>query len=456
MITIIAPLSFEEDRRYIIEVFFDDILGVEHELLFSHRQDWLIQVPDSGEIILPDVFFENAGKQWLSFQSLPKQPLEWWWRLHERGLNSGDEDEIPIIYGQKDHFSLTDQEIRLPIDIFGSAFFMLTRYEEVVKPERDEHDRFSVASSLAFQEGFLHRPVVNGYAELLWSALKRLAPSLNRRERSFRVLPTHDVDEAVSYHLHSLKRLILVIGADILKRKSPAAALKHAREFYLVRKGRQLDPVDTFDWIMKESENAGLKSAFYFKTAKNGPFDDPYLISDPRVQSTMDKIHARGHEIGFHPGYETAFDKRIWEEEYCSLKSALPANFRLHGGRQHYLRFSVPETLRIWSASELVYDSSLGYADHPGFRCGICYPFPLFDVCTHRQLDVFERPLIMMERSVIDDDYLGMGMNQISLDYMLSLKERCKIFNGDFIFLWHNNNLTSDIEKELYRALLNG
>src|SRR5205823_4239631 len=76
----------------------------------------------------------------------------------------------------------------------GGAFFLLTRYEEEVLTERDEHGRFPAALSLAARERFLDRPLVNEYAELLWRELRLLWPRLDRRRREFRLLPSHDVD----------------------------------------------------------------------------------------------------------------------------------------------------------------------------------------------------------------------------------------------------------------------
>ena len=39
-----------------------------------------------------------------------------------------------------------DVSIRLPIDIFGAAFFMLSRYEEAVLPDRNHHERFTATA----------------------------------------------------------------------------------------------------------------------------------------------------------------------------------------------------------------------------------------------------------------------------------------------------------------------
>ena len=39
------------------------------------------------------------------------------------------------------------------------------------------------------------------------------------------------------------------------------------------------------------------------------------------------------------------------------------------------------------------FDSTLSYADKEGFRCGVCYDFPVFDFLERRQLKLREFPL---------------------------------------------------------------
>jgi len=77
------------------------------------------------------------------------------------------------------------------------------------------------------------------------------------------------------------------------------------------------------------------------------------------------------------------------------------------GGRQHYLRWKLPITWRNWADAGLNYDSTLSFADHAGFRCGICYEYPVYDLKQRKQLKLTERPLIVMEDSVLGEQYMG-------------------------------------------------
>ena len=62
------------------------------------------------------------------------------------------------------------------------------------------------------------------------------------------------------------------------------------------------------------------------------------------------------------------------------------------GGRQHYLRWKTPDTAIAWDAAGLDYDSTLAFADRGGFRCGVCYEFPMYDLKNRRPLNLLQRP----------------------------------------------------------------
>ena len=123
------------------------------------------------------------------------------------------------------------------------------------------------------------------------------------------------------------------------------------------------------------------------------------------------------------------------------------------GGRQHYLRWQVPTTWRNWAAAGLSYDSTLSYADHAGFRCGICYEFPVYDLKQRKPLPLLERPLVVMEGSVLGEQYMNLE-EEAALNCMLRLKDRCRLFNGDFTLLWHNSSFDTPQMWEMYRSIV--
>lgn len=91
----------------------------------------------------------------------------------------------------------------------------------------------------------------------------------------------------------------------------------------------------------------------------------------------------------------------------------------------------------------LVLDKScaLHRSPGPGFRCGTGREYPLYDVVQRRPLKLRERPLIVMECSVIADRYLGLSYPDAALDLMLTLKHRALRYGGNFTLLWHHSHL---------------
>jgi hypothetical protein len=58
-----------------------------------------------------------------------------------------------------------------------------------------------------------------------------------------------------------------------------------------------------------------------------------------------------------------------------------------------------------------------------------------------------------MEGSALDKRYMGLTFGQARQE-IIRLKERCKLFDGDFTLLWHNTSLVDEHERELYRSIL--
>jgi hypothetical protein len=337
---------------------------------------------------------------------------------------------------------------------------MLTRYEELVKPDRDLHDRFPATASLAYQEGFLDRPIINEYLEILWYCLKRLWPGLERKQRKFRTILSHDVDAPFIQAFSGISQLIRNCGGDIIRRKSFSMAINRLGSWQEVKKGNYKQDFNyTFDRSMDISEQHNLKSAFYLKTAfTNKSYDDTYSIDHPYIRQLIRDINNRGHEIGLHPSYETYQNSQQTKVEFqkllqvCEEEGFHQAQW---GGRQHYLRWQVPITWRNWAEAGLNYDSTLSYADHAGFRCGLCYEYSVFDLEKSKPLPLIERPLIVMEGSLLAEQYMNLS-GQEALGHILMLKEHCQQFNGDFTLLWHNSSFTEPERWELYKEVVKG
>jgi len=162
------------------------------------------------------------------------------------------------------------------VDLFGSLFFLISRYEEAISEKRDAHDRFASSASVLAKYNLLSRPIANEYIELLWSMMKSIWPKLSRKTREFRVLPSHDIDVPaanwrapygyVREALRALRRGKWSMGLAALSAKRTYSGLARRGDW-------AKDPLDTLDWIMEQSERHSLCSAFYYIPEKTSPKD---------------------------------------------------------------------------------------------------------------------------------------------------------------------------------------
>ncbi|SFM05040.1 polysaccharide deacetylase family protein [Pelosinus propionicus] len=464
MLFIYHPPFYENERKYIYDVIFREFLGVDYRTVVEDRQNVCIQseYDNKKNLFISDELFATLQSKWLTIFSLPVQPLSIWHIEQKEITELVVQEKMPIIYGNKlesnTYLSCDEHAIKLSIDIFGSAFFMLTRYEEVVKGERDQHNRFPASASLAFQEDFLERPIINEYVEILWWALKKLWPGLQRKQRDFRIIPTHDVDSPFGILFLSPYDLVRTLAGDIIKRKSIKTFIRRTTSAYQVRTGNVLaDENYTFDLIMDISEKHNLISCFYMMEAQSlSEMDGNYPIDHPYVINLMKTIHSRGHEMGLHPSYVSYKDgqevKRETERLHSIYQDSGIKQLQM-GGRQHFLRWQCPDTWQHYEDAGLTYDTSVSYADHIGFRCGVCYEYSVFNLRTRHALKLKERPLIVMECSAIDNQYMNLSHIE-ALQRIIRLKNICRKYYGDFIILWHNNRFVDEKEVELYKKIV--
>lgn len=457
MITIEHPASCSPERAYIFHVLLDEFLGLQYTTRITATQDVVIS-SGSKSLVLNDSFFSLAEANWLQLKSLPSQPLSLW-DSNSVELNINFVDTIvPVIYGTP-VIKVEENVCNIGIDIFGSAFFMLSRYEELVKTDRDQHDRFPATASLAFQEGFLDRPIVSEYVEILWACMKKLWPQMECKKRNSRTLISCDVDQPYSFYVKSVPLTIKKMAGDIIKRRSLGVAVNSGLNAIGSRNGNfRFEPNHTFEWIMDVNEIAGNKVMFNFLAGRTAPdMDGFYSPDEHRIRKLMRRIHERGHEIGLHGSYGTykSAEQHFMEANRLSRVMDEEDIYQDEiGNRQHYLRWSMPETARNLEQSGISYDTTLGYADLPGFRCGTCFEYPMYDLIERKQLRLRQRPLVVMECSVIDDCYLGMGYTDEALDLMLTLKKRTLQFGGNLTLLWHNSNFLTIEDTRFYQELI--
>ena len=456
------PPGCENERRYACSVLLQDFLGLEVEFQQDAGKCILISDDKGQRLSLDDAFFSAANTAWLQPSSLPTACPTW--DVRAAGFDGLLlKPKIPVLFGgdpqAPEFFTESQGRISLGLDVFGSAFFMLSRYEEAVAPLLDAHGRCLGSGSCAAKFGFLYRPIIDEYTEILWACLTRLWPRLERKPRSFATAVSHDVDKPYEYAFRAPSTIAKMAASRLLKQGDVPGALSIARTWVCARMGvATSDPCENFDAIMDASEVRGLLSAFYFIVDRPaGDLDCDYRFLHPLIQRLMQRISRRGHEVGLHASYLSYRDPGRLTAECSMLKDACHRSGIRQakwGSRQHFLRWATPDTFAACTAAGLDYDASLGYADQLGFRCGVCREYPAYDVRQRHALAIIERPLLAMDCTVMDPRYMGLGTSSRALAALVEIKQICRHFKGTFSLLWHNSRLVDPKELGLYLSTL--
>ena len=461
MLNVKIPNFCKNEILYSLELILGEFLGLSFEAEVHDSSYIKISNKNNlGEITLDSSFFEKAQNSWLKNNSMPKLPLKYWIPADD-GLNFNLVDKkLPVIYGEPGLIK-KDKYFHINIDIFGSAFFMLSRYEELVSDIRDNHNRFPASESLSFKGGFLDRPIINEYVEILKDCLTILWPDLILMQRNANNFITCDVDWPYEPALYSSKFMIKKFIKTLILDKDIKGAFKSLYSYLLVKLNLSYrDPNrDGIEWIMKINELYGNRVAFYFITHNTSKLDtlkdEEFNSSDMRA--LFKEIKQRGHEIGVHPGYETYNNPKNFKQTVDKIRKIIneeSIDQKNIGGRQHFLRWDTSQTPKLCEANNLSYDSTLSYADMAGFRCGICYEYTMYDLIDRRPMHLKQRPLIIMECSIIANRYEGLGYSDESMTRFENFKKICHQFNGTFNLLWHNSHLKNSNDKIFYERLI--
>ena len=436
-----SPKNLPE-KTYVFDIIFNEFLGLEYQLEIIPDSNYEIHLPNNKKLIFKDHFWNNfkEGSEYLNANNIPQVVL----------FDENDfipEDNIPILYGEPGIIR-NENEILCNIDIFASIFFFLTRWEEYVIQAKDRIGRFELTSSLSWKNNLVHRPVVNEYLEMLWKMMITLGLNEPRKKNIFSVKFTHDIDQP--FRLYNFKMFAKSFAKNLIRFKNITGAISDIFIYPINKFNPKFDLANSYDFLMDLSESVGAKSTFNFQNSKITEYDWGYDINSNYIRNVFEKIKTRGHHLGFHPSYFSFDDEILWKEEYDGLCTA--AGEKILSGRQHFLRFKVPFTWQTWEDNGMEADSTLGFPEIDGFRCGTCYSYSTYNFLTRKKLKLKESPLILMEKSLTD--YQRLAPSVFVLRY-IKLFTTVKKYKGDLVFLWHNSAFDYKIySKKWYREFL--
>jgi hypothetical protein len=147
----------------------------------------------------------------------------------------------------------------------------------------------------------------------------------------------------------------------------------------------------------------------------------------------MEYIHRNGCETGLHGSIKTADNEKAMLTAVAELKKNYP--YQIKGIRQHFLKIACPETFNIQIKAGFKYDTTLGFAEHEGFRNSYCHPFRPYDIKEDKMMEIWEFPLNVMDVTLFHYRKLDFENAEKSV---LDIVKEVKNFGGVFSMLWHN------------------
>lgn len=323
-----------------------------------------------------------------------------------------------------------------PFDIFAAAFYLLSRYEEYLPHDKDMYGRYAHTNSLAFKEHFLSQPLVNNWLQSFRKALQFKFPALVFKQAQFKCVLTYDIDIAWSYLHKGWKRTLGGFLNDLRKGQWSRVANR-----WQVLRGKRKDPFDCFEWLDAWHLYCRLKPYFFFLVAKRTSRYDKNTSFQNKAFHDLIAYYANASHLGWHPSWQSGDDASLLKGELQWLENVSEKKNPIIHSRQHYIRFSLPETYRRLIETGIEKDFSMGYGSINGFRASVCSPFNWYDLEREEATSLVIYPFCFMDANSLFEQK---QTPQQTYTELMQYYERVKGCKGIFIPIWHNFILGTD------------
>ncbi len=324
-------------------------------------------------------------------------------------------------------FPVLQKDSVLPFDLFAAAFYMVSRYEEYLPHFRDNHNRFLASGSDAFQQGYLHKPLVNMWSLKIRDILHSWFRVLTFKTPVYEFIPSIDIDAAYAFKNKGFTRAIGGLVKSVNK-KDYVELWQRIRVLLRL----EHDPFDTFELQMQLQAKYNYRAIYFILLADYGPNDKNIPYNHRQFQDLIRRLSDYA-EIGIHPSYASSLQPSLMVMETARLSKILKKE--IDHSRQHFLKLALPETYRNLINNDINHDYTMGYAEEPGFRASICTPFPFFDIDQDSQTNLIIHPFMVMDGTL--HDYMKLSP-QKAIIVIKELIDEVKKVGGTFIPLWHN------------------
>lgn len=344
-------------------------------------------------------------------------------------------------------YPVFNEKSLFPFDIFAASFYIISRYEEYLPHVSDNYNRFQPQDSILYKMEMMERPVINLWSIDLGNELVARYPEITLKKKTFRFVPTYDVDAAWAYRNKGFFRTTLSLCRDILR--FDKNEIKYRWD---VLRKKKMDPFDTFEYQIKLQNELKLSPLYFILCGDYNTNDKNISIKNKEFQQLIKHLGDYAL-VGIHPSFSSYLNKNMIKEEISRLSDVLKREVTI--SRQHFLRLSLPSSYQILIELDITDDYTMGYASQAGFRAGYADTFKFFDLENDMKTKLNIHPFALMDGTM--RDYLNLDVQE-SYEKAKKLVDEVKNVNGTFILLWHNETLSGEKRWEgwitLYRKIL--
>lgn len=357
------------------------------------------------------------------------------WHTHSSGqplarLRYANED-FHLFYG-------VDERSGNP-DWLGEIFEWISSSHEVNLTRRDSVGRISYADTIFTRERISPQ---KPHAAMLMAWLENYLRSGNAVEALPKppspvpgiehiVICSHDIDFYYTNTLSALIRLWKNLVVSFRLYRSAEYFSDNYRMIVELLGGRRVG--DYLPALLSAMRQYDTQSTLFVVPRKAHRRDPNYRLEEiaPHLASALQK----GFSVALHASYESVVERKELQTEVIRLRAVLgkgPA-----GSRQHWLRFDTHEKLfEAVETARLTYDSSLGFAETPGFRNGASFAFPPYDFKNERPCNFLEIPLVLMDGNL---EAASRRLREPPQDIADAVLRESRSWGwGGIAILWHN------------------
>lgn len=358
--------------------------------------------------------------------------------LMEQGLS---EVEIKVQpWGESFCFFPATEKSDLPFDIFAASFYLLSRYEEYLPHVKDQYGRFPASESLAEQEGFLQKPVVDVWAYKFREVLKQRFPDLNEKNREFSVQTIIAVEHAFSYRNKGFVRSLVGMFMDLVILQF-GKVLDRIQVLLRLKK----DPFNIFEDLIQLIKQHNLKLMFLFQLS-DFTVHDRNINPNRMPHRSVIKYVADYTKVGLVLGYYALQNIKTLRKEKLRLEEIVHSPLQAVLNSKYNL--GLPEHYNNLTELEIPDDYSMGYPEAYGFRAGTCTPFLFYDINTEVTTPLKIHPYVL-NSNVLEKESAEKMKNEVA-----KIMQDVKSVAGNFNAVFKNQDFSDYSDKELYYSFL--